>query len=182
METRQGRATSVPKKQDEGACHARRYTRTTRPPRSCQVVGDTTVVAAFLRVVKDKDKPKKPQERFYWFQAVMRKFKFCGCMSIEAHQVHDLINFYVVCIWLIHPRGTFIDRQFSRNPTNKLHAAKCSGKVKGHQEGAMQAKRISWSVYHQRSSNIALTARHGYLSTIPQWMAFDHESQHSLRS
>ena len=53
----------MPKKQDEGACHARRYTRTTRPPRSCQVVGDTTVVAAFLRVVKDKDKPKKPQER-----------------------------------------------------------------------------------------------------------------------
>ena len=43
--------------------HAGRYTRTTRSPRSCQVVGDTTVVAAFLRVVKDKDKPKKPQER-----------------------------------------------------------------------------------------------------------------------
>lgn len=38
---------------------------TTRPPRSCQVVGDTTVVAAFLRVVKDKDKPKKPQERIF---------------------------------------------------------------------------------------------------------------------
>jgi len=31
------------------------------PGLPCQVVGDTTVVAAFLRVVKDKDKPKKPQ-------------------------------------------------------------------------------------------------------------------------
>jgi len=46
------------------------------PGLPCQVVGDTTVVAAFLRVVKDKDKPKKPQEcvmRFpYQTTATMR--------------------------------------------------------------------------------------------------------------